>query len=78
MAGGTETFIGRRIETMILDKGGGVAEGVKRLQGAFLLIFVTFGATDLLADSQGLGMGGRQTGNGLHLGTGGKYHDQPG
>jgi len=78
MAGGAETVIGRSVETMILDKGGGMAEGIKRLQGAFLLIFVAFGAADLLAHSQGFGMRRWQTGDRIHLGTGCEYHEEPG
>jgi hypothetical protein len=63
---------------MILDKGGGMAEGIKRLQGAFLLIFVTFGAADLLANSKGFRMRGGQTGDRFQLGTGCEHHDEPG
>ena len=61
---------------MILDKGGCVAEGIKRLHGPFLLVFVTFGTADLLTCGERFRMGIGQTRNGLHLGTGGEYQDK--
>jgi hypothetical protein len=56
VTGGAEAVIRGCVETMVLDKGWSMTEGIKRLHGAFLLIFMTFGATDLLADCQCLGM----------------------
>lgn len=78
MTSGTEPFVRGCIKAMVFHKGRRMAEGIKRLERALLVIFVTFGATDLLTYSQRFRMGSRQTGYGLHLGACRQYHDQSG
>ena len=50
MAGAAEPVIRGGVETVILDKGRCMAESIKCLERAFLLILVTLGTTYLLTD----------------------------
>ena len=55
-----------------------MAEGVEGFHGAFLLVFMAFGAVYLLADGQRFGMGCGKSGYSFHLGTGGYDSDESG
>jgi hypothetical protein len=55
-----------------------MAEGIKRLHGTFLLVFVAFGTADLLTNSQGFRMRGGKTGDRIHLSAGSEYHKEYG
>jgi hypothetical protein len=54
-----------------------MAESIKGLHGAFLLILVTFCTTNLLPHYQSFWVRGGQTWYSLHLGAGCKYNHQP-
>jgi hypothetical protein len=58
---------------VVFDEGPGVAEGIKSLHGAFLLVFMAFGTVYLLPDSQCFRVRSGETGDGFHLGAGGDY-----
>lgn len=78
VTGCTEPVIRCGIESVVLDKRAGVAEGIKRLHGALLLVFMTFGAAYLLPYGQCLGVRCRDAGNRFHLGAGSNYADKSG
>lgn len=78
VTGGAEPVIRCSVETVVLDKSRGMAEGIERFHGSFLLVLMAFRAADLLSDGQCFGMRSGESGDGFHLGAGGDYADKSG